>query len=65
MDDELGLGEDEPKEMKVDALQAQEQEDDYRNCSCKDECTQLYVSRLPLVVQVSIHTSWMAVKRGA
>ena len=54
LDDDLGLGEDEPKEMMVDALQAQEQEDDYSNCSCKVGCTQLHVSRLPLVVRVSI-----------
>ncbi|CAH3024789.1 unnamed protein product [Porites evermanni] len=37
--------------MMVDALLAQEQEDDYSNCSCKEECTQLHVSRLPLVVR--------------
>lgn len=53
LDDDLGWGEDEPEEMMVDAL-AREQEDDYSNCSCKDECTQLHVSRLPLVVRVSI-----------
>lgn len=54
LDDDLSLWEDEPKEMMVDALLAQEQEDDYSNCSCKEECTQLHVSRLPLVVRVSI-----------